>query len=81
MVYKIWHHRWQIRQSAILGKLRELHPKGSLRLLSAGQEKGRFSGRAIKNAIAARNMACFLADYKRMMPSRFTAEGHRAILT
>ena len=30
------HRSWQIRQPAPQSKLRELHPKGSLRLLCAG---------------------------------------------
>ena len=35
----------------------------------------------LKNTMSARNKANFMAGIKRMMPSRFTAEGHRAILT
>jgi hypothetical protein len=42
----VWYQSWQMRLPAPQSKLLELHPKGSLRMLYAGNghKKARFSG-------------------------------------
>ena len=71
---KTWHRRLQIRKQAPQSKLRELHPKGSLRLLCAGDaENANQSGDFPLSTIGAVAMRPALGSYlheKRSLISR-----------